>query len=34
MENSDSSLCFGTFFKRDNAEFQLKKNAHEKKFLF
>ena len=30
MENSDSSLCFGTSFKRDNAEFQLIKNAHEK----
>ena len=30
MENSDSILCFGTSFKRDNAEFQLIKNAHEK----
>ena len=30
MENSDSSLCFGTSFKRDNAEFQLIKHAHEK----
>ncbi len=30
MENSDSKLCFGTSLNRDNTEFQLIKDAHEK----